>query len=462
MVDGNTVMEMGVPFGPAVGKALGLARWLEAEGYTDAAIRSRIEFAVNYPELSQDRELASSILVTLQREVDEERERLREEPATYRVFGQEIIDGEAISQLRDAMCLPDAVAGALMPDAHVGYGVPVGGVVAMKDAVIPGAVGVDIACRMKLTVLNLSAYVLGQRRGELREALLRSTNFGKGGRFQPGRRSEHPIMDDPRWESTSLLRKLKDIAYAQLGTSGTGNHFVEWGKYESAIQMKAMHPTLAILSHSGSRAVGAKIEKQFSKIAKQKRPHAGDLAWLYIGEEAGAEYWHAMQLAGDYASANHAVIHDKMIEAIGAESIGGVENHHNFAWSENHDGEDLIVHRKGATPASTGEAGVIPGTMVFGGYIVVGKGNPSSLRSASHGAGRIMSRTQAKALLDKRSWQDNLLRRGVTLIGGDVDEAPGAYKELDTVMDHQRDLVDVTGRFTPSIVRMADPESRRR
>jgi tRNA-splicing ligase RtcB len=368
--------------------------------------------------------------------------------------------------MEDAMRLPVTVGGALRPDAHLGYGLPVGGVLATEGAVIPWAVGVDIACRMRLSVFEVSPDVLDGRRDDLAAVLLRNTNFGAGGRFKEGRRPEHEVLDDPAWEATSFLRSLKDTGRAQLGTSGSGNHFVEWGVFEALGEagddregvFVPGRRCLALLSHSGSRGVGFKIANRYSKIAKERHPEldkdVADLAWLDLTSEEGEEYWLSMQLAGRFASANHAVIHEKVSDALGEEVLTKVENHHNFAWSEKVGGREAIVHRKGATPAGRGVMGVIPGSMGDPGYVVRGRGDERSINSAAHGAGRRMSRTQAFKTLSAERWREHLSERGITLIGGSLDEAPAAYKDVEAVVSLQGDLVDLVGRFTPKIVRM--------
>lgn len=223
---------------------------------------------------------------------------------------------------------------------------------------------------------------------------------------------------------------------------------------------------LALLSHSGSRGVGFKIANRYSKIAKQKHPKldrsVAELAWLPLDSEEGEEYWLSMELAGRFASANHDVIHHKIANALGEEVLSKVENHHNHAWKEELDGEEVIVHRKGATPAGRGVLGIIPGSMGDSGFVVRGKGNAKSLDSASHGAGRRMSRTQAFKTLDKSAWEKNLREKKITLIGGSLDEAPDAYKRIEEVMALQTDLVEVVGRFDPRIVRMDGSQPRRK
>jgi tRNA-splicing ligase RtcB (3'-phosphate/5'-hydroxy nucleic acid ligase) len=213
-----------------------------------------------------------------------------------------------------------------------------------------------------------------------------------------------------------------------------------------------------LLSHSGSRGMGFQIANRYSGIAKNRHPNldksVADLAWLDLTSEEGEEYWLSMQLAGRYASANHAVIHDKVSHALGEQVLTKVENHHNYAWSERVGGKEAIVHRKGATPAGRGVMGVIPGSMGDPGYVVRGKGSEDSINSAAHGAGRRMSRTRAFKTLSAEHWREYLAERGITLIGGSLDEAPMAYKDVETVVGLQGDLVDLVGSFTPKIVRM--------
>jgi tRNA-splicing ligase RtcB len=181
---------------------------------------------------------------------------------------------------------------------------------------------------------------------------------------------------------------------------------------------------------------------------------AKNLAWLNLDEEEGMEYWLAMNLAGDYASANHQIIHAKIAKQLGRKPIRMVENHHNFAWKEMYEGREVIVHRKGATPAGKNVLGIIPGSMTAPGYIVKGKGESSSLSSASHGAGRKMSRTLALNSITQNALKNELDKHGVTLLGGGLDEAPFAYKNIDEVMQSQLHLVEAVGKFVPKIAKM--------
>lgn len=382
--------------------------------------------------------------------------------APYRVWGSDL-EPDALTQMRNACKLPVSVSGALMPDAHVGYGLPIGGVLATKDAVIPYAVGVDIACRMKMSVLDLPLTALTDEKERLTRALERETQFGVGATFRKPR--QHDVMDED-WSVTPLTAKLKDRAWSQLGTSGSGNHFVEFGELIVTDAGAGLQPGryVALLSHSGSRGTGAQVADYYSRVARDLHPELpkelSHLAWLDLSSEAGQAYWSAMELMGRYAAANHAVIHAHVARALGVDVVLDIENHHNFAWRERHvlpDGSeaDLIVHRKGATPAGEGVLGIIPGSMGTPGYLVRCKGVAASLNSAAHGAGRRMSRKKAKQSFSWDDVQAFLRERNVTLLSAGLDEVPMAYKDIDSVMAAQSDLVEPLARFEPRLVKMA-------
>ena len=318
-------------------------------------------------------------------------------------------------------------------------------------------------CRMRLSLYQVSPHLMGQKKGMFEDALWNQTAFGMGSEWKGNRRADHAVLDDSAWDATRLLKTLQDNAARQLGTSGTGNHFVEWGSFRLHEPLFGLQPGeyLALLSHSGSRSVGFKIADRYSKLAMEKHPDLDKsvrhLAWLSLDSEEGQEYWLSMELAGRFASANHFIIHRRVAEAVGLKEAAVVENHHNFAWKEKLlDGRTVIVHRKGATPAGVGVLGVIPGSMGDAGYLVRGRGISSALESASHGAGRLMSRRAALNSISKSARDAYLKERGVTLLGGGLDESPQAYKPIDAILAAQADLVETLGKFTPRIVRMAD------
>ncbi len=390
---------------------------------------------------------------------------LNEKGVKYNIFGAQHIEETALQQMEIASKLKVTVAGALMPDAHHGYGLPIGGVLATNNAIIPYAVGVDIGCRMSLSIFDIPATELEKKASYFQRELVAHTLFGSGRDFnnkemQHGKTS-HEVLERREFDEIPFLRNLRAKAANQLGSSGSGNHFVEFGIVEiNGNENSFGVPAgtyVGLLSHSGSRGLGAMIAANYTQIAKEKTllpAEARHLAWLDMDSEAGQEYWMAMNLAGDYASACHHTIHRKIANAIGEKPMAMIENHHNFAWKETFEGKEVIVHRKGATPAGKDVLGIIPGSMTAPGFIVKGKGEIASLNSASHGAGRKMSRTKALSSITQEALQKELNTHGVKLLGGGLDEAPFAYKDIEEVMKSQRQLVDVMGKFYPKIVQM--------
>lgn len=462
MITGATLMDWRLKPGPAFKLILAnVARWLKTTD--EDALRSWLIAAQEDPSDFLDHEMVAEVAVIWKEEKDAlltvKPIPLRESALPYQSYGASGIEAGAMKQMHTAMRLPVATAGAVMPDAHQGYGLPIGGVLAVDNAVIPYGVGVDIGCRMCLSVFPEPIDVLASAKNQLVKLLKRNAFFG---RATNNRYAEHAIVDDPRFASTKLTRDLLGRARRQLGSSGGGNHFVEWGIVEltEVDEQVALPPGkyLGLLSHSGSRGMGAAIADYYTKRAMEvtKLPdEARHLAWLGLDTELGQEYWEAMNLAGDYASACHHVIHDRMSIGLRSNALVRIENHHNFAWKElDADGIERIVHRKGATPAGKGVLGIIPGSMTAPGFIVRGKGTTMSLASASHGAGRQMSRTVAKKTIEQSDWDTELTAAGVTLLGAGLDEAPQAYKDIHEVMAAQVDLVDVLGTFQPKIVRM--------
>ncbi len=455
------LLEIGVP-DDCTSQAIGAVQLLAKKGTRGTAAQQFIEQCLNNPtDYLEDSALASFAEALLSRE-DEPADRwpIRVEPIAYQTWGDEI-DDASHAQIKSACRLPMAVGAALMPDAHVGYGLPIGGVLALEGAVVPYAVGVDIACRMKLSVLDMPASQFEKQFDLLKNALENGTRFGIGSRHTTPQ--DHAVMDQD-WTVTRVTREYKDRARSQLGTSGSGNHFVEFGllTLDEPSEDLGLHTGqyVALMSHSGSRGTGAAVCSTYSSIAQSRLPKKfqefGRLAWLEMDSEAGQEYWAAMSLMGEYAAANHDVIHRLVSKLAKTRIVAGVENHHNFAWKEIHDNKEVIVHRKGATPAGKGVLGVIPGSMATPAYVVKGKGNHASLLSASHGAGRRMSRTKARDQYRFRPIQKELQGRGVHILSAGADEVPFAYKDIDEVMLAQRELVEPIARFDPRIVKMSD------
>jgi tRNA-splicing ligase RtcB (3'-phosphate/5'-hydroxy nucleic acid ligase) len=458
---GNDLIALGFKQGKAIGMALEIVEKYFL-GLENQAKLKLLKEVVNNPAAYVEDEKFSILAREMIRPVDDTIA-LSVQDKPYQIYGADAIEEGALVQMETAMKLPVTVSGALMPDAHQGYGLPIGGVLATNNAVIPYGVGVDIGCRMCMTLYDLPQTVLEERKPNFKNILINNTKFGQATFKKP---KDHEVLDRKEFSELRIAREMKDRAWQQIGSSGGGNHFVEFGIVEILNPINEFNVTpglyVAVLSHSGSRGLGANIARHFTKIAMDvcKLPHeAKHLAWLDLNTEAGQEYWLAMNLAGDYASACHHQIHERIAIALRETPIAMIENHHNFAWKEkDSSGNDIIVHRKGATPAGKGVLGIIPGSMASPGFIVRGKGLASSINSASHGAGRLMSRTKAKATILPGQVNKVLKEAGVELIGSGVDEAPMAYKDIHQVMEYQKDLVEVLGTFMPKIVRMCGDE----
>ncbi len=651
MITGKILKLRGWKEGRTIGLAKKAAHALADIGQDETQILEKLDAVLADPDKWTGDpiffEVASEILSRERNDASKWADALRETALPYEVWGADGIDPAAGAQMRDALRLPVAVAGALMPDAHVGYGLPIGGVLATQGTVIPYAVGVDIACftgdtlvpladgqthtmrdlaqrdqpfvvfsitptqrivaaratchqtresmalveveldngetirctpdhrfmlrdgsycearnleaqtslmpfysrcnengvevqqpdsgtwqrvapdaiftqcvtldvaptsirlgarnhkvvavralatredvyclsvpdwenfalavgvfvhncRMRLSIYDVSPNIMGQHKGRFEKSLVEQTQFGAGCKWSGRDQKEHDVLDDDDWRASRFLHGLRGKAIEQLGTSGGGNHFVEWGEFtldeDSAEWGLKAGQYLSLLSHSGSRGVGFKIANEYSRLARGLHPNLPDvvkhLAWLDMDSDAGREYWIGMELAGRFASACHEIIHREVARAAGFKEVAAIENHHNFAWRETMaDGSEAIVHRKGATPAGEGVLGIIPGSMADPGYVVRGKGVMASLNSASHGAGRAMSRRAAKDSITSGQVRKYLEYRGVKLLGGGLDEAPMAYKNIEEVIGAQRDLVDVLGQFAPKIVMMANDSS---
>jgi tRNA-splicing ligase RtcB len=457
------LQKLGLPKGEPVRLALEAIEQIRQRGLTRENLRQTVKAVAGNPNAFADDPvwggLASFLLKSQRARAGFES---RAEPAPYKIWGSDV-DAESIRQMENACNLPVSVAGALMPDAHVGYGLPIGGVLAAHGAVIPYAVGMDIACRMKMSVLDLPVSAIRGQEGRLRNAIAKATSFGVGGGFKEWK--EHPVMEED-WSFSKITQQCKDKARYQLGSSGSGNHFVEFGQLTLSRDELGLKSGAycALLSHSGSRGTGGRVATHYSRLAMKVHPELPrelkHLAWLDLDTDAGREYWMAMELMGKYAAANHYLIHRGIAKILGVRVLLDIENHHNFAWKENHFGRDVIVHRKGATPAGKGIIGIIPGSMATPGYVVRGRGVAESMNSAAHGAGRRMSRKMTRS---SYTWNDGkkfLAQHDVVLISAGLDEVPMGYKDIDSVMSAQADLIEIIARFDPKLVKMA-PEGER-
>lgn len=454
---GKDLIQLGFPQNNSVNIALGQINRYRKE--KKEHILEEAKQVLQHPETYKNNAVWGKVVEGLIQPMEVQMQKLRNTRAPFSIYGENEIDEQAKHQLYDALKLPIAVQGALMPDAHLGYGLPIGGVLATENAVIPYGVGVDIGCRMALSIFPMKVSYLKGKHHQLVNILSEHTKFGMKETHKV--KHDHEIFERPEFSDIPLIKSLKTKAYQQLGTSGSGNHFVEFG----IVTITDKHNELGLevgdyvglLSHSGSRGLGAGIAKHYTYLATKQCPlpkNVQHLAWLDLSTHDGQEYWMAMNLAGDYAKACHDDIHQRIAKLLGIKAVVTVENHHNFAWKETVNGKECIVHRKGATPAKKGELGIIPGSMTSAGYIVRGLGNSESLQSASHGAGRKHSRKKCKETFTKSDIKHQLDMNEVTLIGGGIDEAPMAYKNIKKVMANQQELVEIIGSFTPKIVRM--------
>lgn len=431
---------------------------------TDEELVAKLLDIVQHPHdyTSETNKRYKTVLnILLKDEKKETRYELLKTPLPYTVYGNnDLIDETARKQMDVAMRLPVSAYGALMPDSHAGYGLPVGGVLATKGVVLPYAVGRDIGCRMQLTILNESSEWLNSiiSNALAKQVLLSNTAFGMDGVLS--KPAYHPVLDKIANSGIPFIKNLYGKAERQLGTSGGGNHFVdicEVGFYHDNPLGLEEGSYVGILTHSGSRGFGSEIAEHYTKLAKStcKLPNsAGPFVWLDMESEYGKEYWECMHIAMEYSEACHNIIHERIAKGLRLKPLKTIGNFHNFAAKETHFGEEYIVHRKGATPAHDGEIGIIPADMANPGILVTGIGCENSLCSASHGAGRRMTRQEAKNTFSNHALKKELRESNVTLLGGTTEEAPGAYKHIFDIIENSRKLFNVWGNITPRFVIM--------
>ncbi|HYF62154.1 MAG TPA: RtcB family protein [Herpetosiphonaceae bacterium] len=368
------------------------------------------------------------------------------------------VDQGALSQIKTCAQTADYVA--LMADHHKGYAVPIGGVVAYRDSISPSGVGYDIACGNKAVLLDMPASEVRANIGTIMDDIWKNLSFGMG--RKNASRVDHELFDDPAWK-IKAVSNLKDTARNQLGTIGSGNHYVDLFADE---QDRAW-----IGVHFGSRGLGHKTATYFLQAGGAK--DAMDVAPLVLpaGSDLGSEYLACMELAGRYAYAGRDWVCAEVARMLGANILDEVHNHHNFAWRETHNGQDMWVVRKGATPAFPGQRGFVGGSMGDISVILEGVESTESqhaLYSTVHGAGRVMSRTAARGKINyktkkvispgavsKEMMFDWIRERGVELRGAGTDESPHCYKRLPEVLEHHRNTVRILHTLTPLGVAMA-------
>jgi tRNA-splicing ligase RtcB len=381
------------------------------------------------------------------------------------------VEPQAKQQLLNIATLPFIYRWiAVMPDVHLGKGATVGSVIPTKQAIIPAAVGVDIGCGMMAVRTSLTAAQLPDDLHPLRTAIEKAVPHGRtdnGGRNDRGAWRTPPPRHAAAWAALqpayaaitakhSRLGRGNDVAH--LGTLGTGNHFIEVCLDEAQ--------SVWIVLHSGSRGVGNRIGQFFIELAREDMRKLmvnlpdRDLAYLPEGTEHFDEYVEAVHWAQSYASTNRELMMASILEAIAGSGLMPpfradqevVNCHHNYVAVEEHYGERVFVTRKGAVRAGKGDLGIIPGSMGAKSFIVRGKGNPESFESCSHGAGRAMSRTEAKRRFTVADHEKATAGIECRKDAGVIDETPAAYKSIDAVMEAQRDLVDVVHTLKQLVV----------
>lgn len=379
-------------------------------------------------------------------------------------------DPGALSQIRRCKTDEGVVGAALMADHHKGYSMPIGGVVVYRNKVSPSGVGFDISCGNKAVRTDLLANDIDRDIERIMDEIFSSISFGVGRRNKD--RVDHGVFDSPIWTDVPRLTPLRKMAREQLGTVGSGNHFVD-------ILVDEVD-RVWIANHFGSRGLGHRIATGFMNLAHDLRfdDHPREsmdapATLLGLDSSLGQDYWQAMILAGEYAYAGRDWVCDRVLHILGAREMEVVHNHHNFAWEEAWSGEKVIVVRKGATPAYPGQRGFVGGSMGDDSVIVEGVEHEESRRgyySTVHGAGRVMSRRAAagrwtRNARGKRARQGGqvsahemlhwIREKGVTLRGGGVDESPHCYKRLTDVLTHHKNSIRIVHTLRPLGVAMA-------
>lgn len=378
------------------------------------------------------------------------------------IFGQH--DDHTIQQITRASGNDSVVRAALCPDGHLGYGIPIGGVVAYRDSISPTGVGYDIGCGNKAVLTDMEGWMLRGSIKPIMDDVWKIVSFGIGRKNDE--RVDDAVFEHDAWK-LSMLSPLKEMAHQQLGTVGSGNHYVDLFTDEE--------DRVWIGVHFGSRGLGHKTATWFLKAAGAADGIDVEPCVLKADSALGGDYLQAMTLAGEYAYAGRNWVCDRVLRILGANAIEEVHNHHNFAWRETHGGEAMWVVRKGATPAFPGQKGFVGGTMGEKSVILEGVENENakySLYSTVHGAGRAMGRAEAKGTFDRKTgavkrvgkvsqeMMDGWVKKaGIELRGAGIDESPDCYKRLDEVLAAVSDSVRILHTLTPVGVAMAGKET---
>lgn len=373
--------------------------------------------------------------------------RYRDSPLT--VMGYH--DEATIQQMKNCMKIGNVVAGVLCADGHLGYAQPVGGVIAYEDQISVSGVGFDIACGNMAVKLDTPYTAIKDHVGSLLRNIVNRISFGVG--RVNAERVDHELFDKNELWASSGMEHYRRKAQDQLGTVGSGNHYVDLMVDEGGL--------VWIGVHFGSRGLGHTSATQYLKLAGGKDGMHVPPTVLNVKSELGQRYLSAMELAGQYAYAGREWVVEQVRAMIGGTVLHSVHNHHNYAWQEIHEGRTLWVVRKGATPAFPGQQGFVGGSMGDNAVILEGLPvNAGTLRSTVHGAGRVFGRNEAKRRFSREQMDQWIIERGVRLIGGDLDESPMAYRRLGEVLQYHAADVKVVNILKPFAVAMASPHTR--
>jgi tRNA-splicing ligase RtcB len=387
---------------------------------------------------------------------------IKDAMAQARIFGRH--DERTLAQMDRCMQVGSVAGGVLCADGHLGYAHPIGGVIAYEDHISISGVGFDIGCGNLAARLDVRKSEIEDRVGTIARDIFRNVSFGLG--RANAEKVEHPLFDDEEAWNAAAVQDLKPMARSQLGTVGSGNHYVDLFEDEEGFVWVGVH--------FGSRGLGHKSATKYLKEAGGRDGMDVEPALVRADSELGRRYLAAMELAGSYAYAGREWVVDRVRSMLGANITDAVHNHHNYAWREEHAGRKLWVVRKGATPAFPGQRGFVGGSMGDDAVILEGIDSEKAreaLYSTIHGAGRVMSRTEARGRFQRdpetgkkirmpgRVRHDEMLawlrQKGVVLVGGGLDEAPQAYRRLPDVLAEHEGTVRVLHTLRPFAVVMA-------
>jgi tRNA-splicing ligase RtcB len=428
-------------------RELAIAAGIDPDSRVERAGMKSMPAWCAYRQTAREEKVAADA-VELAAELPPQAEEYRDRP--LRIFGNH--EEGTIAQMRNCMSVGNTVAGVICADGHLGYAQPVGGVIGYEKQISISGVGFDIGCGNMAVRLDVPFSAIADRAPGILEDIRKVISFGIG--RSNNERVDHELFDDDEAWQSSGMRDYKQKAEAQLGTVGSGNHYVDLMEDEGGY--------VWIGVHFGSRGLGHTSSTRYLKAAGGKDGINVPPAVVNDDSEIGVRYLAAMELAGRYAYAGREWVVERVRRLIGGEVTESVHNHHNYAWREQHDGRDLWVVRKGATPAFPGQKGFVGGSMGDDAVILEGVDSPeakTALYSTVHGAGRLFGRNEAKRRFARKEMDEWLRRRNVLVSGGDLDESPMAYRRLPDVLAHHAGTVKVLHTLRPFAVAMAGNEA---